>query len=100
MKSLLMPFVLLITTVSSADVIQVPADHGTIQAAFDSIPGTGGPDWEIHIAPGVYTENLQFTGKACRLLGLGALGAVKVDADMAGTALSVFDTPGVDPALR
>ncbi len=53
---------LVLVGASSADIINVPGDFGTIQAAIDDV-GTVAGD-EIVVAIGTYTENINFNGKA------------------------------------
>ncbi|MCH2160948.1 MAG: hypothetical protein MK085_03650 [Phycisphaerales bacterium] len=54
-----------------ADTYYVPGDYGTIQAAWDAIPGSGGPGWFIVVAPGTYLENLDLSGKTAWIIGNG-----------------------------
>ena len=50
------------------DLIDVPEDFPTIQAAVDALPDAG-PLGTIYLAPGVYNENLDLTGKNVTIVG-------------------------------
>ena len=60
---------------AQAAVIQVPADHTTIQSAIDA--ATAGD--EILVAPGSYTETIDFKGKAVWLRSSGGPEVTVID---------------------
>ena len=62
-------------TASFANTIQVPAQQATIQAAIN---GAVNGD-TITVAPGTYHENLDFKGKAIKLIGTNGAGSTIID---------------------
>jgi len=68
MKYFSVLFLLLSATVASiAATIQVPADQPTIQAAIDAAKSGD----RVVVAPGTYFENINFEGKAIRVISSG-----------------------------
>lgn len=95
------------TSLSFAATISVPADHATIQAA---ITASSNGD-TISVAPGTYSENIDFQGKAINLSSSGTAAQTTIDGGGSGsvvtfnnneTSSSIIDgftiTNGVAPA--
>jgi len=83
-----------------ADVIDVPTDHATIQAAIDaSVDGD-----EIVLAPGTYIEHLNMLGKALTLRGTNpndqaVVDATIIDGDATGRVITIPATASGDVVL-
>jgi nitrous oxidase accessory protein NosD len=73
-----------------ATVLEVPADVPTLQAAIDA----AGDGDEVHAAPGVYTERIDFRGKAIAVVGSGPASVL----DGAGAGPVVTFASGEGPA--
>lgn len=75
-----------------SNVISVPGDHPTIQAAIDAADNND----EIIVAPGTYMECIDFQGKAITLRSLD--GALVTTIDAAGCGRTVNCQTGEGPA--
>lgn len=81
---------LLAATAASATIWNVPADYATIQGAIDvSVNGD-----TILVAPGTYTENLDFSTKTIRVLSSGGAAVTILRPALSGTTLVNFGGGG------
>ena len=62
-----------------AEVINVPGDFPTIQAAIDA----ASEDDEIRVGPGTYNESIDFIGKAVRVYSTDGADVTVIDASTA-----------------
>jgi hypothetical protein len=88
MKYFSVLFLLLSATVASiAATIQVPADQPTIQAAIDAAKNGD----RVVVAPGTYFENINFEGKAIRVISSGGRKVTIIDGSHANSVVT-FDS--------
>jgi hypothetical protein len=80
--------------VESLDAIVIPDEYATIQAALDD--ATTGDT--LAIRPGTYIETLDPAGIDVRIIGLGAAEDVLIDANQAGSVLSLLNNETVELA--
>ncbi len=84
-------------TDASADIINVPADFGTIQAAIAD-PGTVDGD-EVVVAAGTYAETIDFLGKAITVRSSGGAGVTTIDGTGAFHVVQCVSGEGPDTVL-
>ncbi len=93
MRLVALPLVLLLAGVCApsavADVLEVPAEFPTIQAAVNAAADGD----EIRIAGGTYHENIDLLGKALRLRGAGPAATV-LDGTSSGRVLLIENPRG------
>jgi len=71
----ILPSLLLLAVAADAETLNVPGDHGTIQAAIDAA-------WDgdtVLVAPGSYPENIDFLGKAITVKSSDGAGVTTID---------------------
>ncbi len=66
--------------------VEVPGDYTTIQDGINAVIDGG----EVHVAAGVFTENINFMGKTIRVIGAG-----NVDGDTTFLEPAIADNPTV-----
>ena len=76
--------------------LTVPTDHATLQAAIDAAQAGD----VICAQPGTYPENLDLSGKAVTLLGLGGRAATVIDGSTAGPVVTLATAEGPDTVLH
>ncbi len=77
--------------------IQVPGDHATIQSAIDAAT----PGDEILVAPGSYTETIDFKGKAIALRSSGRSKLTAIDGSgLNQTVVRCVSGEGPDTVLQ
>jgi hypothetical protein len=81
--TILIAVILATATAAQATVIHVPSDQPTIQAGIDA--GQGGDT--VMVAPGSYTENINFHGKRLVLVSTGGALATVIQAASNSTAV-------------
>jgi hypothetical protein len=91
----------MLSPAASGKTIHVPGDHATIQNAVNAAV-TGD---EVHVAPGTYVENIDFNGKAIRLLATGGPAVTIVDGGNPvhsdfGSVVSFLNNEGPDTLLE
>ena len=80
-----------------AAVIQVPGDHATIQSAIDAAT----PGDETLVAPGSYTETIDFKGKAIALRSSGRSKITAIDGSgLNQTVVRCVSGEGLDTVLQ
>ncbi len=77
------------------DIINVPGDQPTIQAAIDAASDGD----EIVVAPGTYFENINLLGKAITLRSSDGPEVTTIDADDDGTVVTCDSDEGPDTVL-
>ena len=87
----------LLGTVAAGDVINVPGDFPTIQAAIDD-PATGAGD-VIVVAPGLYPEEIDFLGKAITVRSAEGPAVTTIEGDFDGTVVTCASGEGPDTVL-
>ena len=70
MYNKLLPQVILLTSITMAEVLLVPADFSTIQ---DAIEASESGD-SVLVSPGFYQENINFEGKSITVSSLYLIG--------------------------
>ena len=83
-------------TTARADIINVPGDFPTIQAAIDA--AVDGDEVEVH--PGTYFETINFLGKAIRVYSTDGPDVTIIDAQQAGTVVTCDSAEGPDSVLE
>jgi chitodextrinase len=77
-------------------VVYVPQDFSTIQEAIDkAIDGI-----VISVAPGIYTENINFLGKAIIVRAANASNATIIDGCQNGSVVTFHQSEGLDSVLE
>ncbi|MEE9131661.1 MAG: right-handed parallel beta-helix repeat-containing protein [Phycisphaerales bacterium] len=84
------------TVPAAADILHVPGDFPTIQAAIDA--AVDGDEVEVH--PGTYNENIDFLGKAIRVYSTDGPDVTIIDAQQMGTVVICFSAEGPDSVLE
>ena len=77
-------------------IIQVPTDHPTIQTAINS----AAPGDVIVVAPGIYSETIDFLGKAVTLRSSGGALVTVISGSGAGSVVSCVSGEGPDTILE
>src|SRR5688572_9969361 len=81
--------------VAEAAVIRVPADHSTIQSAINAAVNGD----TIEVAPGIYTENLNFLGKAIRVTSEQGPQVTVIDGNQNGSVVVFVSGEGPQSML-
>src|SRR5689334_9744020 len=81
---------------AQAAVIRVPADQPTIQAAI-SVATNGD---SIQVAPGTYIENINFLGKAIRVISDQGPQVTIIDGTSAGAVVTFNSGEGLQSELK
>ena len=84
-----------LTLPAAADILHVPGDFPTIQAAIDA--ATNGDEVEVH--PGTYNENINLLGKAITVRSADGAGVTTIDASGSGTVVTCDSREGADTVL-
>jgi len=89
-------FFLLISTAAIAqNTINVPADQPTIQAAINAAQNGD----TVLVAPGTYSENINFVGKAVTVTSSGGRTVTTIDGHQAGTVVTFGTNEGQNSVL-
>ncbi len=83
------------TAPAAADILHVPGDFPTIQAAFDA--AMDGDEVEVH--PGAYFETINFLGKAITVYSTDGPDVTIIDAEQTGTVVTCDSAEGPDTVL-
>jgi len=81
---------------SAANVLRVPQDFATIQAAIDATT----PGDTVRVSPGVYNELLDNESKAITIESTGGADVTTIDGGGRGTVVTLTAHPGESPVLR
>lgn len=73
------------SSADAADVINVPADFSTIQAAIDA----AAPGDTVTVAPGTYFENISFLGKDITVHSSGGAAVTTIDGQDLGSVVTI-----------
>ena len=84
------------TVPAAADILHVPGDFPTIQAAIDA--AMDGDEVEVH--PGTYNETINFLGKAIRVYSTDGPDVTIIDAQQTGTVVTCDSAEGPDSVLE
>ncbi len=85
-----------VVPVTSAGIINVPADQPTIQAGI--VAAMNGD--EIVVAPGTYFETINFLGKTITVRSSGGTDVTTIDAQRTGTVVTCDNGEGTDTVLE
>src|SRR6185437_6866003 len=94
--SLLVGLVFCSFSVVAQNTIHVPSDQPTIQAAI-SAANTGDT---VLVAPGTYSENINFSGKAITVTSSGGASATVIDGGHAGSVVTFATGEGPSSILN
>lgn len=81
---------------AAAAVLRVPQDYPAIQTAID-VAMNGDT---VLVSPGVYTERIDFRGKAITVASVDGASATIIDGQSLGTVVTIVANPGEGPVLR
>ncbi len=99
MRHLIMPVLaagaIVLSTAAAADILHVPGDFPTIQAAIDA--AVDGDEVEVH--PATYNENINLLGKAITVRSSDGAGVTTIDAGGSGTVVTCNSREGADTVL-
>ena len=84
------------TSPAVADILHVPGDFPTIQAAIDA--AVDGDEVEVH--PGTYNEAIDFLDKAIRVYSTDGPDVTIIDAQQTGTVVTCHSAEGPDSVLE
>ncbi len=85
-----------VTSPAAADILHVPGDFPTIQAAIDA--AMDGDEVEVH--PGTYNETINFLRKAIRVYSTDGRDVTIIDAQQTGTVVTCDSGEGPDSVLE
>ncbi len=84
------------TAFSYAKIIHIPADQPTIQAGINAAENGD----TVLVAPGTYTENINFSGKAITVKSSGGAKATIIDGGQAGSVVTFDSGEGLTSVLH
>ncbi|MCH8260231.1 MAG: hypothetical protein IIC46_08485, partial [Planctomycetes bacterium] len=83
------------TAPAAADILHVPGDFPTIQAAIDA--AVDGDEVEVH--PGTYNETINFLGKAIRVYSTDGSDVTIIDGQQNGTVVTCANGEGPETVI-